>query len=289
MVGIMTSLWFGHLGGDDKVAVKPHAPPVYHAIRHLTRELDRSYLTRLWDAAELQAYLSRTKDPDVADFSTGSVGLGAIAPAFAAATRRYIEAHFGPRTERPASLLSARRRRRSRRRQRLGGHRRPGAAGPRQRDVDRRCQSARASTADPRHEDQEADGVLRGRGWHVVEAKYGHLLQAAFARSGGESLRQHIDAMSNEEYQSLFGQPRCRSAPALPGQRRCRCPLLLDDVLDDDLPRWCRTSAVTTTRCCLIATGACDDATDRPSIVFAYTVKGWGLPIAGDPLNHARC
>jgi pyruvate dehydrogenase E1 component len=26
---------------------------------------------------------------------------------------------------------------------------------------------------------------------------------------------------------------------------------------------------------------------DRPSVVFAYTVKGWGLPIAGDPLNHA--
>ena len=28
-------------------------------------------------------------------------------------------------------------------------------------------------------------------------------------------------------------------------------------------------------------------STDRPSIVFAYTIKGWGLPIAGDPLNHA--
>jgi pyruvate dehydrogenase E1 component len=31
----------------------------------------------------------------------------------------------------------------------------------------------------------------------------------------------------------------------------------------------------------------CDLVTDRPSVVFAYTVKGWGLPIAGDPLNHA--
>ena len=47
MVGIMTALWFGHLRSQDKVAVKPHASPVYHSIKYLTGELDRSYLTRL--------------------------------------------------------------------------------------------------------------------------------------------------------------------------------------------------------------------------------------------------
>jgi pyruvate dehydrogenase E1 component len=76
MIGIMTSLWFGHLNGDDKVAVKPHASPVFHAIKYLTGELDRSYLTTLRQLGGLQSYPSRTKDPDVADFSTGSVGLG---------------------------------------------------------------------------------------------------------------------------------------------------------------------------------------------------------------------
>ena len=65
MVGIMTALWFGHLSGDDKVAVKPHASPVYHAIKYLTGELDRSYLTRLRALGGLQSYPSRTKDPDV--------------------------------------------------------------------------------------------------------------------------------------------------------------------------------------------------------------------------------
>ena len=87
MVSIMTALWFGHLRSDDKVAVKPHASPVYHSIKYLTGELDRSYLTRLREVGGLQAYPSRTKDPDVADFSTGSVGLGAVAPLFAAMTR----------------------------------------------------------------------------------------------------------------------------------------------------------------------------------------------------------
>ncbi len=99
MVSIMTALWFGGLDGNDKVAVKPHAAPVYHAIKYLTGELDRSYLTTLRQTGGLQAYPSRTKDPDVADFSTGSVGLGAVAPLFSALTRRYVDSHFGPRPD----------------------------------------------------------------------------------------------------------------------------------------------------------------------------------------------
>lgn len=31
----------------------------------------------------------------------------------------------------------------------------------------------------------------------------------------------------------------------------------------------------------------CDNVRDRPSVVVAYTIKGWGLPIAGDALNHS--
>ena len=102
VVSIMTSLWFGHLNGDDKVAVKPHASPIFHAIKYLTGELDKSYLKRLRTLGGLQSYPSRTKDPDVADFSTGSVGLGAVAPLFASMVRRYVDSHFTPR---PLSLI----------------------------------------------------------------------------------------------------------------------------------------------------------------------------------------
>ena len=103
MVSIMTALWFGHIGGADKVAVKPHASPVFHAIKYLTGELDRSYLTSLRQRGGLQAYPSRTKDPDVADFSTGSVGLGAVAPLFSALTRRYVDHHLRPSPDSSAS------------------------------------------------------------------------------------------------------------------------------------------------------------------------------------------
>ncbi|MEM9203923.1 MAG: 1-deoxy-D-xylulose-5-phosphate synthase N-terminal domain-containing protein, partial [Actinomycetota bacterium] len=104
MVSIMTALWFAHIGGEDKVAVKPHASPLYHAIKYLTGELDGSYLTTLRKRGGLQAYPSRTKDPDVADFSTGSVGLGAVAPLFSAATRRFVDAHFD--TQGPARFIA---------------------------------------------------------------------------------------------------------------------------------------------------------------------------------------
>jgi len=99
LVTAMTALWFAHLEAQDRVAVKPHASPVLHAINYLLGDLDRSYLTRLRARGGLQSYPSRTKDPDRVDFSTGSVGLGAAAPLFAAVTRRYVDAHFGPRDQ----------------------------------------------------------------------------------------------------------------------------------------------------------------------------------------------
>ncbi len=104
LVTAMTALWFAHLDAPDRVSVKPHASPVFHAIQYLLGNLDRSYLTRLRQAGGLQSYPSRTKDPDPVDFSTGSVGLGAAAPLFAAVARRYVDAHFGPR---PASRFVA--------------------------------------------------------------------------------------------------------------------------------------------------------------------------------------
>nr|MBA3604741.1 pyruvate dehydrogenase [Acidimicrobiia bacterium] len=202
MVGIMTALWFAHLGGEDKVAVKPHASPVYHAIKYLTGELDGSYLTRLRARGGLQAYPSRTKDPDVFDFSTGSVGLGVVAPLFAAATRRYVEAgRRADAVDPPARFVAL--------------------AGDAELDegniweaitdpalhglgnvmwiVDTNRQSLDRVVPDQKI--KKLMEFFAGAGWHVVEAKYGRLLTAAFERPGGDALRRHIDDMSNEEYQ----------------------------------------------------------------------------------------
>src|ERR1700731_4297598 len=67
MVTIMTALWFRHLRAEDRVAVKPHASPVLHAINYLLCGLDESYLPMLRAFGGLQSYPSRTKDPDAVD------------------------------------------------------------------------------------------------------------------------------------------------------------------------------------------------------------------------------
>ncbi|MEI8240043.1 MAG: pyruvate dehydrogenase, partial [Actinomycetota bacterium] len=287
MVGIMTALWFGHIGRDDKVAVKPHASPVYHAIKYLTGELDRSYLTRLREQGGLQAYPSRTKDPDVRDFSTGSVGLGVVAPLFAAAARRYIDAHFGARTEQPARFIA------------LAGDAELDEGNIWEAIVDPSLQGlgnvmwvvdANRQSLDRVVPDQKIKKLMEffeGAGWHVVECKYGSRLQDAFRRPGGAELRQYIDDMSNEEYQSLFAHSGA--------ELRQRFLRGASDSLGAFLSAWDDTEVAHLLQnlgghdlgALIDSYRQCDAVVDRPSVVFAYTVKGWGLPVAGDPLNHS--
>jgi pyruvate dehydrogenase E1 component len=95
MVSIMTLLWFSHLQPEDRVSVKPHASPVLHALNYLLGWLDEAYLTTLRAFGGLQSYPSRSKDPVPADYSTGSVGIGATAPIWGAMVRRYVEQTVG--------------------------------------------------------------------------------------------------------------------------------------------------------------------------------------------------
>lgn len=285
MVSIMTALWFGHITRDDKVAVKPHASPVYHSIKYLTGELDRSYLTRLRKRGGLQAYPSRTKDPDVSDFSTGSVGLGAVAPLFAAATRRYIDNHMGQRP--PARFISI--------------------AGDAELDegniweaiadpvlhglgnfmliVDLNRQSL--DRVIPEMKGHRLMRFFSDAGWHVAEAKYGRKLEAVFAQPNGGALRRHIDEMSNEEYQSLFAYAGDELRQRFVEQAEPAVKELLREVPDAELAGLIQNLGGHDLDVLLETYRQCDAVVDRPSVVFAYTVKGWGLPIAGDPMNHS--
>src|SRR3982750_4694783 len=106
IVSIMTALYFHHLRAPDRVSVKPHAAPVLHAIEYLLGWLDRRHLTELRAFGGLQSYPSRLKDPVPADFSTGSVGIGATAPIWSALAHRYVAGHFDvPQGGRQVSLV----------------------------------------------------------------------------------------------------------------------------------------------------------------------------------------
>jgi pyruvate dehydrogenase E1 component len=286
MVSIMTALWFAHIGGGDKVAVKPHASPVFHAIKYLQGELDRERLFQLREFGGLQSYPSRTKDPDVADFSTGSVGLGVVAPLFAAMTRRYIDAHFTA-ARAPARFVA------------LVGDAELDEGNVWEAISDAALQGlgnvmfvvdANRQSLDrviPGQKIKQLMEFFDGSGWHVVEAKYGGLLQAAFAREGGDALRRHIDEMSNERYQSLFALRGADLRPAFLDGADASVERFVDQIPDDELVPLVQNLGGHDLGLLVDSYRACDAVTDRPSVVFAYTVKGWGLPIAGDPLNHA--
>ena len=97
-VSILTALYFHFLKATDRVLVKPHAAPAFHAAMYLMGVLPREYLTRLRAFGGLQAYPSRTKDVVPVDFSGGSMGLGPVAPTFAALVQQYAQYHFGHTT-----------------------------------------------------------------------------------------------------------------------------------------------------------------------------------------------
>ncbi|HEV7663706.1 MAG TPA: pyruvate dehydrogenase, partial [Chloroflexota bacterium] len=194
LVSLMTALYFGGwLRAGDRVSVKPHASPVFHAIQYLLGNLDRRYLTSLRAFGGLQAYPSRTKDPDPVDFSTGSVGLGAAAPLFAALTDRYAASHFRADQNDPSRRFIA-----------LMGDAELDEGNIWEAIGDETIRGTRLGNVlwivdlnrqsldrvIPGIKVQEMEALFQGIGWQVLEAKYGRRLQATFARPHGEALRR---------------------------------------------------------------------------------------------------
>jgi pyruvate dehydrogenase E1 component len=284
MVSIMTSLWFGHLQSQDRVSVKPHASPVLHAINYLLGELDESYLPTLRAFGGLQSYPSRVKDPDPVDYSTGSVGIGATAPIWGAVARRYLNNRFAGHAGPPARQYSL-----------LGDAELdegavweaivdPGVAelGEIVWVVDVNRQSL--DRVVPLIAADRLRGMFTAAGWQVITLKYGRLLDKLFAQPGGDALRHRIDAMPNPEYQRLL---RCH-----PDELRHRLPgggepvaALIAGLDDTTLAAAIRNLGGHDLAALDDAYDAIDD--DRPTLILAYTIKGYGLPVEGHPQNHS--
>ncbi len=286
MVSLMTALWFDALRAEDRVSVKPHASPVLHAINFLLGTLDERHLTGLRALGGLQSYPSRTKDPDPVDFSTGSVGIGATAPVWAAIAHRYARSHFDatPPPGRQIALLG-------------DAELDEGAIWEAVADpavarlgevlwvVDLNRQSLDRVVPDIAY-DRWA-GMFAAAGWQVLTVKYGRRLEALFERPGGDALRARVDAMGNEEFQRLLRAGDGELRERLPGGGPEAGPLarLVADLDDGELRAAVRDLGGHD----LVRLGEAYRAADadRPTVVFAYTIKGWGLPIEGHPSNHS--
>ncbi len=285
---IMTALYFSVLRPQDRVAVKPHAGPVFHAIQYLFGRQTRDKLERFRGFGGAQSYPSRTKDVDDVDFSTGSVGLGVAQTLFASLVQDYLGAKDWAKA-RPEGRMIA-------------------LVGDAEMDegnifealvegwknglrntwwvVDYNRQSLDAVIREGLWE--RLEGIFRNFGWDVVIVKHGELMKAAFAEPGGEALRAWIDACPNQLYSALTFQGGAA------WRRRLEEDLghlpetagLIAARSDEDLARLMGNLGGHDLAS-LLAAFAEASTHDRPVCFIAYTIKGFGLPLAGHKDNHS--
>ena len=287
MVSIMTALYFHALRPEDRIAVKPHASPVFHAIQYLMGRQTREKLENFRGFGGAQSYPSRTKDIDDVDFSTGSVGLGAAMPAFTSIIQDYLLGHGWKApgtTGRMIALI--------------------GDAELDEGNVYECLQECwkhdlrntwwivdynRQSLDGVVHEGlwQRIEEIFTAFGWRIARLKYGALQRQAFAEAGGEQLRTWIDRCPNDLYAALTYQGGAA------WRKRLEADIghidgvkpLLDRRSDDELSILMNNLGG---HCLPTLCDAFDGVTgEAPTLFLAYTIKGWGTPLAGHKDNHA--
>ncbi|MGA0533951.1 1-deoxy-D-xylulose-5-phosphate synthase N-terminal domain-containing protein [Hansschlegelia sp. KR7-227] len=288
LVTLMTALYFAILRPEDRVAVKPHASPAFHAIQYLFGAQSREKLETFRGFGGAQSYPSRTKDVDDVDFSTGSVGLGVAQTLFAALTQDYLRAK-GWGAARPEGKMVA-------------------LLGDAEMDegnifeallegwkhgvrntwwiVDYNRQSLDAVVREGLWARFEA--MFRNFGWDVVILKHGAKQRAAFAEPGGEALRAWIESCPNQTYAALTFQGGRAWRKRLTDDLGDQGPVsaLIERRSDDELAELMSNLGGHDLESIL---AAFEEARthDRPTCFIAYTVKGFGLPLAGHKDNHA--
>ncbi len=287
MTTIMTALYFHALGPNDKVAVKPHASPVLHAIHYLlgTQSLDQ--LQRFRALGGMQSYPSRTKDKIPVDFSTGSVGLGVAVTAFASLVQDYLIAHGRLAPEQAGRMIAL-----------MGdaeldeGNIYECLIEAYKHDI-RNCwwivdynrQSLDHTTADRMF--NRFDDIFRTCGWRVLTLKHGKLQREVFSRPGGKALSDWIDQCPNAEFAALTYQGGAAWRARLTLDLGVDGPSakLIASFDDDGLAALMTNLGGHCIETLLEAFATAQD--DTPTLFIAYTVKGYGLPFAGHKDNHA--
>ncbi|MBM7481161.1 pyruvate dehydrogenase E1 component [Bradyrhizobium sp. USDA 3686] len=284
---IMSALYFHVLKPEDRVAVKPHASPVFHAIQYLFGRQSREKLENFRGFKGAQSYPSRTKDVDDVDFSTGSVGLGVAQTLFASLVQDYVKAHGWMKDRREGRMIAL--------------------VGDAEMDegnifealaegwkhglrntwwvVDYNRQSLDAVVREGLWEKFET--VFRNFGWDVVIVKYGRLMREAFAEPGGEALKRWIDNCPNALYAALCFQGGAAFRKHLHDEIGDQGPItkLIDRRSDDELLALMSNLGGHDMASMLDAFESIDH--DRPVCFIAYTIKGVGLPFQGHKDNHA--
>ena len=289
-VSLMTALYFHALRPEDRVAVKPHASPVFHAIQYLLGRQSLEKLQRFRALGGAQSYPSRTKDIDDVDFSTGSVGLGVAETLFGSIVQDYVHLKgLAPAGAKPGRMVAI-----------VGdaefdeGNVFEAMLEGWKHDVrnlwwviDYNRQSLDSVVSDQLFEAIER--AFAGTGWRVVTLKYGKLLEAAFAGPGGEALRRWIDDCPNSLYSALTYKGGAAWREHLQAEIGSASGVreLLAQYNDDDALHRLMTNLAGHDLESLIEAFDAAAGSEQPTCFIAYTIKGFGLPFAGHKDNHS--
>jgi pyruvate dehydrogenase E1 component len=288
VVSLLTALYFRALRPDDVVAVKAHAAPAFYAIQYLRGRLDAEALRSLRSFGGLQAYPSRRKNPEVVDLSTGSMGLGAVAATFSGLTTRYLADHFGEATPRRFIVLVGDAELDEGNVWEAFQEEVVGQLGNVLWIVDVNRQSLDRIV--PEGRTGQLAALFRACGAAVTELRWGSRLRALFARPEGERLRHRLEALPSAGYQRLLRLPAGAVRKALVTGEEDGIDGGLDRLLagidDEALAGLVADLGGHDLEDILAALESAAAIGDRPCVILAHTIKGWGLPLAADPLNH---
>ncbi|MER9852515.1 MULTISPECIES: transketolase [unclassified Mesorhizobium] len=285
---IMTALYGSVLRPQDRVAVKPHAAPIFHALQYLAGNQTHEKLMNFRGYKGAQSYPSRTKDVDDVDFSTGSVGLGVAQTLFSSLVQDYVSGHGWMKERAEGRMVSL--------------------IGDAEMDegniyealiegwkhglrncwwvVDYNRQSLDAVIREGLW--QRFEQIFRNFGWDVMVLRHGALQEAAFAEPGGEKLLEWIERCPNQLYSALTFQGGAAWRKRLLDEIGDQGPVttLIERRSDDELQAL-MTNLGGHDMPSLLEAFEAASRHDRPVCFICYTIKGYGLPLAGHKDNHA--
>ncbi len=288
MTTLMAALYFHALRPQDRVAVKPHASPVLHAVEYLFDRQSQSKMEQFRGFGGMQSYPSRTKDDIRVDFSTGSVGLGVAITAFASLVQDMWLARGEISADQAGRFISL-----------LGdaeldeGNIYEALIEAYKHDirntwwiVDYNRQSLDATTSEKMFD--RFDDIFETAGWDVLTLKYGARQRAAFKKPGGGRLRKWIDDCPNDLYAALTYQGGEAWRRRL-NKDLARSPKSLDLIASYDDETLGSLMTELGGHCLVTLLEAFERAasSETPKLIIAYTTKGRRLPFQGHKDNHS--
>ena len=287
VVSILVVLFFKILKKYDRIAIKPHASPVFHAIQYLLGNQNIANLERFRKLNGAQAYPSKTKDFCDVDFSTGSVGLGGAMTIFSSFTQDFLKENNLLENE-PNKMIS------------IFGDAELDEGNVYEALLEGAKHNLKNCWWIIDYNRQSLDGIVFEKlfekiinlfelmDWNVEILKYGAKLQKLKQSKSGRKILKWIDDCPNDLFSALTyqGGKDWRKTLLEVFSNDKNTLHLIQSFNDQELNNLMTNLAGHDVESLEIAFSKYTNS-DKPTCFICYTVKGFGLPLAGHKDNHS--